>query len=333
MIYVIFIFFLWYSNILNFSYSWIIWLYIATIISIFIFYKKYYKKYFKNEKIIFEKNLIKEVTKYAGLVFLWASASTILSQVDMQMIIYILWTKDAWYYTNYLSIINIPFLIIWPIFAFLFPVFSELYSKQDYKKIRLAKEIFTKNFILVWIMFNFFFFLFAEIITYTLFWENFIESWIILKYSILFLIFNFLLQIDFSLMAWIWRVKERVKIISIAIILNFIMNLIFIKLIWVSWAAIATWIWWLFIWIMSEVSLWKEFISKFDFYSLFKNIFILWILWIFSYKYLIWHYDKFSRYESFFILWFCFLVWTIIFTWINWKEAKWFLWEVKKLKK
>jgi O-antigen/teichoic acid export membrane protein len=47
----------------------------------------------------------------------------------MQMIIYILGTTEAGYYTNYLSIITIPFMLIGPIFAFIFPVISEMHGK------------------------------------------------------------------------------------------------------------------------------------------------------------------------------------------------------------
>ena len=126
------------SSLINFTYAWIIWLYIWILSSLFLFYKKYYKKYLKNEKIIWSKKLFKSIFKYAIVVFIWAQAATILSQIDMQMIIYLLWTNDAWFYTNYLSIIGIPIIIIWPIFALLFPIFSEMYAKKEYNKIYLS---------------------------------------------------------------------------------------------------------------------------------------------------------------------------------------------------
>ena len=88
---VIFVFFGNYSSLINYSYSWLIWLYIWIIITLFIFYKKYYKKYFSESKILIEKNLIKNITKYALLVSLWAQVWVLLSQIDMQMIIYMLW--------------------------------------------------------------------------------------------------------------------------------------------------------------------------------------------------------------------------------------------------
>jgi len=107
------IFFLDLWNLVNFSYSWLIWLYIWLLFSVIIFYTKYYKKYLSDTKIIWSKKLFKKVFSYAIVVFVWAQAATILSQMDMQMIIYMLDTKQAWFYSNYLSIITIPFMIIW----------------------------------------------------------------------------------------------------------------------------------------------------------------------------------------------------------------------------
>ena len=333
MISVLFIFFWDISSLNNYSYSRIIWLYIWLIIALFLFYKKYYKKYFKWEKIIIEKKLIKQVARYAWLVFIWASAWTILGQMDMQMIIYILGTKEAGYYTNYLSIIWIPFIIIWPIFWFLFPVFSELHSKKEYNKILLIKQIFTKNFLLIWIMFNFFFFIFAEIIAYTLFWEKFITSWIILKYSILLLIFNFLLQINFNILAWIWKVKDRVKIMFITVVFNFIMNIILIKTIWVQWAALATWFGWVLIYTLSEYFLGKKYRVNFDYISIYKNLFLMWILWYLIYKYWLNIFEWINRINSFFLLGLFFTIWFWIFVIINYNQFKLFIWEIKKIKK
>ena len=78
-------------NIFNYSLSWILWIYFWIIISLFYFYKDYYRIYLKNITISHSKELFKTIFKYALIVFLWSQASTLLSQVDMQMIIYMLW--------------------------------------------------------------------------------------------------------------------------------------------------------------------------------------------------------------------------------------------------
>jgi len=272
-------------NIFTYSLSWVFGLYFWIIIAFILFYKKYYKLYLSDVKVIFSQELFLKIFKYALIVFLWAQASTILSQIDMQMIIYILWNTDAWYYTNYLSLISIPFIVIGPIFWFLFPVFSEMIAKNEHYKIKIVKEVFTKNFLSFSICFSILFLVFSTVIATILFWDKFINSWIILQYSILFLSFNFLLQINFNILAANWKVKERLKIVLIAIVFNTILNYILLKTMWVVWAALATWLWWILIYILSEFKL-KEYYTWFDYKYLVKNILIFSIIWILMYIFL-----------------------------------------------
>lgn len=333
LLFVLWVFYLDMWNIINFSYAWLFWLYIWIIIAIIIFIKKYYNLYLKNEKIIWEKSLFKEIFKYALTIFIGMQAWVILWQMDMQMIILMIWTEPAWYYTNYLSIISIPFLLIWPIFYLLYPMFSQMSSKWEIDKIKIVKSIFQKNFLVLSIAFSILFFVFAEKLTIILFWPKFIESAIILKYSILFLAFNFLLQMNWNILASIWKVKERLKIVFIAIVLNFFMNLILIQTIWAAWAALATGIWWVFIWAMWEYYLWKEYIVWFDFKYLFKNIIILTIIWILSYIYIIPLFDSLNRINWLFLFCFYSAIYFSIFAIININDFKFVITEVKKIKK
>lgn len=339
LIFVFSIFLLDFWNLTNFSYTWLFWLFFWLIFSFIIFYKKYYKIYLKTQPILWDKKLFKTIFKYALVVFLWAQASVVLSQIDMLIIISMLWNRDAWYYTTYLSIINIPFMLIWPIFWLLFPIFSEMHSKNDYSKIKMIKELFTNNFLIIWIWFNILFFVFAEIIAFILFWEEFRPSWTILRYSILFLIFNFLLSINFNIMAWIWKIKERVKIITIAVIFNFITNILFIKLFqywwigWVNWSAVATWLWWILIWIMSENILWKEYNIKYNFKTISKNIVAMWIIWILSYNFILPIINWYSRTNSLIIMLIYIVFYFFLFTIVNKKEFNIFVWEIKKFRK
>lgn len=331
--FILFIFFSDIWNITLYSLSWIGGLYIGILFVLFFFYTKYYKVYLRSEKIIWSKKLFKSIFSYAIIVFVWAQAATILSQIDMQMIIYILGTTDAWYYTNYLSIIGIPFLIIGPIFTLLFPIFSELHSKKQYEKIKLIKQIFLKNFTAIAIAFNILFFVFAEIIAFILFWEKFIKSWNILQYSILLLVFNFMLQINFHILAWIGKVKQRMKIIFSAVIFNAILNVILIHVIWVAWAALATWIGWIFIWILSEYTLWEKYSSSFQYKFLVKNIVCLWVLWILFYFFVTPLFEWLSRIHSFLLMGIIWIIWFTLFGILNWKEGKSFIGEIKRIRK
>lgn len=330
---VLFIYFWNASSLLNYSISWVVWLYIWLCCSLSLFYLFYYKKYLQNSSLLIKKDILWEISKYAFVVFIWASSGTILSQIDMQMIIYFLWSTDAWYYTNYLSIIWIPFMLIWPIFILLFPVFSEMNAKKQHSQIKITKQLFVRSFIIIGLMFNIFFFVFSEIIAFSLFGEKFILSWEILKYSILFLLFNFLLQINFNIMAGVWKIKERLRIILIAICFNFIMNLILINSIWVYGAALATWFGWVLIWSLSEYYLGKQYFIRYDLVSLFKNTALLGGLWVFMFYYGLPLFHSLSRIQSFFLLWWLFTLWGFFFIFINYKEFRFFIGEIKKLRK
>lgn len=319
-------------DIFTYSMSWIWGLYIWIIASIIIFYKKYYIKYLKKSHILLDKDLFKTIFKYAVMVFLWAQAATILSQIDMQMIIYILWNTDAWYYTNYLSIIWIPFMIIGPIFAFLFPVFSEMIAKNEQDKIKLIKSIFTKNFLSFSICFSILFLAFATVISTILFWDKFLTSWVILQYSVLFLSFNFLLQINFNILAANGKVKERLNIILIAIVFNTILNYILLKTIWVVWAALATWLGWLLIYVLSEFKL-REYHTAFDYKYLAKNILVFSVVWIFMYLFLNPIFDSMNnRVYEFFLLVFISIIYFSIYFLVNILDFKYFYKEIKAIK-
>ena len=327
----LFLFDLW--SLINYSYAWLLWVVLWTIFSVYIFYIKYYKIYLKDIKFNIDKTLIKEIIKYSLFVFLWAQAWTILSQIDMQMIIYMLWTTDAWYYTNYLSIINIPFMIIWPVFWLLLPVISELYGKKDIHKIKLMKTIFTKNFISISIFSNTIFFVFAEIIAFILFWEKFIMSWTILKYSVLFLIFNYLLHINFQIMSWTWKVKFKLIIMIVAILSNILTTYFLINNLWVAWASLAAWLWWIIIWLLSEYYLWKEYIIKYDYISLIKNIFVFFLTWLLSYYLIIPNLEDKGRIELLFFMILISFIYLLIYIVTNYFEIKKFINEVKNVKK
>jgi len=188
-------------------------------------------------------------------------------------------TTSAWYYTNYLSMVSIPSMILWPIFLLLSPIISWLNAEWKTKEILKIKHIFQKYFLTFWISFTSFMFVFAIPITTALFWEKYSQSGAILQYSILFLTWNFLLHFNYIILSSSWKAKQRLKIVCNAIIINFLMNYFLISFIWVYWAAIATGIWWIIIWLWTEYFL-KDFRISFDVKYILKNLFFLWCLWI-----------------------------------------------------
>ena len=142
-----------------------------------------------------------------------------------------------------------------------------------------------------------------------------------------------MLQINFNILAGIGRIKDRVKIISIALVFNFIMNLILIQVLWVYWAALATWMGWILIWILSEIFLRKNYLVAFDSIFLLKNIILLWGTWTILYYNIEELFGWLSRLNSFILLCIIWSCWFLFFALINMKEFKVLIWEVKNLKR
>lgn len=320
------------SHLQNLSYVWIIWLYGWLLFSIILFYKKYYLQYLQNITIIWSRKLLKKFMGYAGLVFISAQAGMLLSQIDMQMIIYLLSTQDAWYYSIYLSLIMIPFLLVWPILALLLPVFSQLSSQKSYNNIVKTKKVFTQSCIAIWIFFSIFIYIYAQNITYLLFWNTFLTSAIILQYSCMFLVFNFLLQINFSILWWMWRLKDKLCIILIALWLNIWLNIYLIWFFWVAWAALATWIGWLAIWLMWEYVLWRSFRWLPHIIFFIKTVISVSVIATISY--LLWGYsiEDTSRMQNLLFLLWIWSIWILFFVFTYKWEFKNMIAEIKKIR-
>ena len=106
--------------------AWVGGLIIGCGFSFYFSYQKYYRPYFQNiiKKVDF--SLRKTFFRYSFGTLIAANIGTVLSQIDMQLIILFLDQKAVGYYSNYLSLIGLPFILTGPIIGFLFPVLSEL---------------------------------------------------------------------------------------------------------------------------------------------------------------------------------------------------------------
>lgn len=110
------------------------------------------------------------------------------------------------------------------------------------------------------------------------------------------------------------------------------MNLILINYLWAWWAALATWLWWILIWFLSELKL-KEYKVKIDFKYYMKNILIFIIIWIiFKIIFLGKLEELNNRFYEFLALLFISLIYFSIYIWVNINDFKYFLKEIKKVK-
>lgn len=264
-------------DITNFTRAWMIGLWVSLAISWILFVKKYWYTLTKWE-IEWDVYLLKKQTNYAFRVFIWINVSFLLWQIDQQFIIFFLWAKEAWYYANYLSLVFSFGVITWPILWYLFPLTTELVEKNQNDKLIYLKNILYKYFSVFALSISGLFLVFWPEIAVVFFGQKFLYSWKLLSYSAIFLIFYMLFNINFWFLAGMGKVKKRAKIIFIALIVNIILNLVFIRFRWIIWVIIATIISRIMLFYMSHRLVDKDKEIIFDRWYLIKNAIVIIIL-------------------------------------------------------
>lgn len=261
------------GNLERYMWAWIGWIVAGICFSLWFFYTRYYRVYFrgvKQIKITSERN---HFFRYSLASLLTSNIGTVLSQVDMQLIIVLLGSVATWYYSNYLSLLNITFIFLAPILSFLFPVISELHWRQDTAKMKMIWKQFSLYFSILWVWIWIFLFEFWEPLAVSFFGEKFRESGDILAYSAFFLPFNILTQINFQILAWTGRIKDRIRILLLILPINIILNLIFINLLGVQGSALAVWISWIPLWYLSHRTT-REYHDGLQLSPILQNIFL-----------------------------------------------------------
>jgi len=330
-IFVLIIFFSGIWSVLTYSLAWFLGTLVWLIISIVIYIKKY-KKILNIGNIQYDKALNKQIFKYALWVIVASQWWILLWNIDQQMIIYFLWPEQAGYYTNYSSLLMIYSIFLWALFGFLFPITTELIEKKQNWKVSLMLSIFYKYFTVIWIYVWVFFAIFWPAIAFVLFGEKFIYSWELLKYWAWWIFLNILISINFSVLAGLWKIRQRAKIIWVAAIVNSILNFILLTKIWVVWAIISTIVWWFIMLILSYKEIKNADLSiKLDWKFLLKNIIVIWIIAIIlqNIAETINFQDRLQIFRLIFIVG---LLYSIIIIVVNWKSVKLFLKEIKKIK-
>ncbi len=246
------ILFFWdFGNLEKYMMIWLLWLIISIIFSMIYAIKKYYIPYFWSLPATKDTVLLKAFFLYSWATLFTANITIILSQIDMQFIIYFLGARDVWFYSTYLSLIGIPFILLTPIIWFLFPVISELSGRGEEHKIQELVSRFWKYFGIIGIWTWVFLFQFSEILSVFFFWEKFRESWEILAFSAPFIMFNLLIQISFQVLAGIGKIRKRAEILAIILVINITLNLILIPLLGTKWSALAVGLSWIPLYYMS----------------------------------------------------------------------------------
>ena len=332
LIFTLIFFLLWGLNITNFTRAWILWLWLALTISGVIFRKKY--KY-TLQKGVFQRNtsLIKKQIKYAFRIFIGINVIYLLGQVDQQFIMYFLGAEKAWYYANYLSLILSFSILTGPLLWYLFPLTTELIEKKEYQKLTELKNILYKYFSIFAISISGLFIVLGPEIATILFGQKFIYSWQLLAYSAWFLIFYTLFSINLSLLAGMGKVKERAKIIGIALLTNIILNLIFIHIRGILWVIAATMVSWIMLFVMSYRIANKEHKITFSWIFFIKNIatVIIICIGIQSIKKQYFTLEDTSRYYNLLVFIIISIIYYLIIIEINYPSLKLLKQEIKKI--
>lgn len=324
-------------NLSFFALSRIIWIAVGIFVWLVLLYKKYGEIFrLKRDKI--DKWLISTQFRYAFWVFLTANVSILLWNVDQQLVLNRLWAEASWYFTNMLSLLNIFIVLVNPFLVLLFPVTTELSTRKEKDKFRILESMTYTHFAFLAIVIWWIFLVFWQEISVLLYWEKFRFSWELLQILWPCLIFNCLSTLNFYLLAWLWKIKQRFSVLLVSLVVNIISNVLVLYvfnlglhavvcILALSW--VIQFVWWLLV-------VRKDHPFSFDWKFFFKNIVIVWVLSL-----LFWWVKNLSvlftvnqnRWQLLFMLaWICIMyVWIIV--WFNRLKIKNLIIEVKKIRK
>jgi hypothetical protein len=91
---------------------------------------------------------------------------------------------------------------------------------------------------------------------------------------------------NFSVLAWLWKIKERVKMLWISIIIVAISAVIWIYTIWIYGSILSLWLWYIILFLLSfksiyqDIKFWVE--RRFIIKNVIISIVLAWIIWYFK---------------------------------------------------
>ncbi|GHW02694.1 hypothetical protein AGMMS50249_4800 [candidate division SR1 bacterium] len=287
-------------------------------------------------------SVLKEHFRYALRVFLVANVSTLLGNVDQQVIVNVLGAESAGFFSNFQSLLVVFTIVVAPLFNFLFPVTTELITKKETEKFGLLQRIMYSYFGGFAVMIAGFFVVFGQEIAVFLFGESFRFSGYMLQRAAPCLIFNCWALISLNILAGLGKIKARLGVVSAALIINVILNFILLVLLHqglivstgilsVSRAVMA-------LGAMRVIA--KDYPFSFDLRFLLKNLLLVGILCILMYLLKTQNFGIFSSFShtgsprgELFLGLFCyFIIYGLILAFLNRTKIRLLLDEIKKIK-
>lgn len=241
-------------------------------------YKRKYHSALMQGHFEWDKPMLKKYTRYALWAFIGANVGNVFGQIIQQMVIYFLGAEAAGYYSNFLSLFYIGNIIIWPIMWLIFPLVSELIEKKDQKKLWLLFSFFYSYFSVFILSISILFIALGPEIAIALFGKKYELSGQILSLNWIFLIFNILTGFNFSVLAGLGKIRERVKILAISTVVTIIFTYGVIKRFEVQGAGLGFWMSYFILWSLSFPYLLKTRKIRFQWGLIIKNLILLSIL-------------------------------------------------------
>lgn len=332
-------------NIINYVWAWVGAIYVTVFFAWIIGYSRYYKPYFYGVSEHKDHTLRKTFIKYSLWTFVWANIWVLLHQLDQQILQNMTNSSEWWIYAMYLSLIGIPFIILSPILAFLFPVVSAIPKEQQKEKVQSIHAIFSNTMCVIALWASAMFLLLGKHIAIFLYGSDYAESGNALLFIAPFLFLNVLIQINFQIMAGIGMVRERVYILGKTLLLN--VSLVIILILGfqkgilpfpsaASATSFAVWFSWILMWILSYQSI-RPYHGKIDWKWLSKNILtlIIWLGMVYVYNLLSYipHFGTTGRLTYLIEIGFVFWWSIIIFLLLNLSEMRRFVSIVQSVRK
>ena len=318
--------------------SRILWVVLWILLWVFLLGKKYYKLFKKvsfPQTLLEKKTILKIHFSYALIVFLTTNIGTVLWQVDLQIVNNKLWNINAWYFTNFQSLINIFSLIANSLIVLVFPLTTELISRNEEEKFKTMKTILYSYFWVFSLFMSGFFILLGKEFATLLFSPEYITSWTLLQIVAPFFIFSSRCSISYAILAWLWQVKKRFLLIALSLIINLILNYFIIIRWWgsIEHSGLIIGLTWIFMGVS-----WFRVIQHFGKFPIKRGLLIKNFLLIGAVTWGLYYYKQFmpfheSAWKDWLLIWLISIFYFIvIFLW-NLQQVKQLKEELKKFKK
>lgn len=328
-----FFFFTGKQTILWYSLNWLLWLGVGILIALILYKKKYHKQLMQG-RFQWNKPALKEYKSYALWSFLGLNIGVAFGQLTQLLVIYFLGAEQAWFFSNFLSLSNISIVLISPIIWLIFPMVSEMVSKKETKKLEMLFGFFYTFFSIFALSLAVFLIALGPEVALVLFWKKFIFSGNLLTIWSIFSVCIILTNFNFSVLAGMGKIKERVAIMGVATLFLLGANIVGMRIAGTYGAVMAFGLSYLLLGILSWWLLRKDISIKVNRWFIFKNVVILVAMWValFLTKWNVFVVDDFQRYINFVKMAILWLIFYGIFVGFNYKKLLMLKEEVKKLR-